>query len=256
MRATVSWWPLRLAPRMRLPSAASARASPRPSTSSSASGSIDCPVEGRPGGRLAQLCPRVPPMTSSSSRDSDRANCAAAFHARRKSSIAASSSCSERITSEPRGARRQATAAPATAAVAPHNENLLAMGVGAAPAGKPPGTPARRLVPAKRAGSQNVSATWWPQAQSSASRRVARKKKARFGNAPGAASSRVLSDQATAAPASSHRSRHLKAPSRRQTTAPEGRNMAQPRQTAKPEIVVHQRIPQRTLLRALLLSCF
>ncbi len=164
--------------------------------------------------------------------------------ARRKSSIAASSSCSERITSEPRGGggrRRPAAPADATAAVAPHNENLLAMGVGATPvgAGKPPGTPARRLVPAKLAGSQNVSATWWPQAQSSASRRVARKKEARFGNVPGAASSRVLSDQATAAPASSHRSRHLKAPAR--PLPPEGRNMAQPRQTAKPEIVVHQR---------------
>ncbi len=75
----VSWWP----PRMRLPSAASARASPRPSMSSSASGSTDCPVEGRPGGRLAQLRPRVPPMASSLSRDSDRANRAAAFHVRK-----------------------------------------------------------------------------------------------------------------------------------------------------------------------------
>ncbi len=43
----------------------------------------DDPVKGRPGGRLAQLRPRVPPMASSSSRDSDRANCAAAFHVRK-----------------------------------------------------------------------------------------------------------------------------------------------------------------------------
>ncbi len=121
MRATVSWWPLRLAPRMRLPSAASASAAEhilerlgvdRP----------DDPVEGRPGGRLAQPRPRVPPMASSSFRDSDRANCAAAFHVRKLgenvstpcASCAAevldrrSSSCSERITSEPRGTRRQA----------------------------------------------------------------------------------------------------------------------------------------------------
>ncbi len=82
----------------------------------------DDPVGGRPGGRLAQPRPRVPPTASNSSRDSDRANCETAFHIRKLgenvstpcASCAAevldrrSSSCSERITSEPRGARRQA----------------------------------------------------------------------------------------------------------------------------------------------------
>ncbi len=126
--------------------AVSARASRRPSTSSSASGSIDCPVEGRPGGRLAQLRPRVPPMASSSSRDSDRANRAAAFHVRKLGENVSTpcAPCAAEVLD-----RRQlvvqrthhfgtpgseeaggATAAPATAAVAPqrHDENLFAMG--------------------------------------------------------------------------------------------------------------------------------
>ncbi len=215
---------------------------------------------GRPGGgsprRAARAArPRFPPMASS--RDSDRANCAAAFHVRKLGENVSTpcASCAAEVLdrrqlvvqrthhlgtpgSEEAGGARQRLRARQQP---PRRTTKISLpwGGGAAPAGKPPGTPARRLVPAKRAGLQNVSTTWWPQTQSSASRRVARKKEARFGNVPGAASSRVLSDQATAAPASSHRSRHLKAPAR--PLPPEGRNMAQPRQTAKPEIVVHQR---------------
>ncbi len=217
-------------------------------------------MESRPGGRLAQPRPRVPPMASSSSRDSDRENCAAAFHVRKLGENVSTpcASCAAEVLD-----RRQL--------VVQRTHHLGTPGSEEAGSACACGRDSRRRAAQRKSPCHGgrYSARWRGQTPWHASPPPCARKTRRIterlhhlvaagpvvGQPPRRKKeggkvrkrsrrrthqqSRVVRDQATAAPASSHRSRHLKAPAR--PLPPEGRNMAQPRQTAKPEIVVHQR---------------